>query len=130
MKSLAHYLTAFTLLGTSLASGPARASGIDVVLGKSRYRVEALVINEGSEPVEIVFLNSGPHAGGCDRKSYVRKEIPARTMATVKEDWYCWEDQWFYIQVNAGQENQLMVKGKAVNLICNDQEGCRELGVR
>ena len=97
------------------------------IFGYRKMTVSALVINESSAALDVNFRNSGPHDGGCDDKSYVPFKVESKQVATLSEDWYCKQDQWFYIEVKHPILG-VKIKGSTGSIICNDG-GCRELDV-
>lgn len=98
-------------------------------LGYERMTISAFVINESQNPVDVVFLNNGPHSGGCDSKSYVAYKADSKKTSTLSESWECSEEQWFYIEVKHPIAS-VKVKGMSARVICNDATGCRTINVQ
>jgi hypothetical protein len=112
---------------TEEKSGNSRPAG-EVLWGKSRYSVDALVINESNNPIDVIFLNNGPHDGGCDSKNWVPFRAEAKSIIAPSETWYCSMDQVFGILVKH-PKGDLSIKGVRANVICSD-EGCRQIDVK
>ena len=100
----------------------------NVFTGYEHMTVTALVINETSGPIDVVFMNNGPHGGGCDSKSYVPYKAAAKKMTTLSESWDCSMDQWFYSEVRHPAGNA-KIKGRTARFLCTDA-GCRTLDVQ
>ena len=120
----------FTSCGASNSSSSSKElpGPVETLLGKTKYTVQALVINESSAAIDVALLNNGPHAGGCDSKNYVPLQPAAKKISTLSDTWYCEIDQKFSILVKH-PKGDLTIDGASASVICSD-EGCRKLDVK
>jgi hypothetical protein len=133
MKTMLLSLTTVAIITScgaksSVSSEKSLTRAIENDSGRTKYTVEALVINEGSKPVVVALLNNGPHGGGCDSKNYVPFSIDSKSLKTVSDTWYCETDQKFSILVKH-PNGALQIDGVSANVICSD-DGCRQLDVK
>jgi hypothetical protein len=92
--------------------------------GAKKMTVSASITNDSSQDIEVNLLNNGPHSGGCDDKSRVPFKVASHSSSTVSEDWFCKEDQWFYIEIKHPKTG-VKVKAMTGKFVCDD-EACRQ----